>query len=452
MATKQIKKRFLLFFIFCFFCSSNAFSQPVIENLRFSETPNDVRIVLDLARTVHFSILQEEATLIKLHLKKAKLHGTVSSYSFPVRAIKALRFIQDSSSSGLILEISLAKKGKIKSVFNLSGRLHRSSGARLVVDIQKIALMERVRGGGEQGRRNVTEGKSLAPRYPSLSASGFESPPAPSPYRLPSFKPPVHHLKKKYTIVIDPGHGGEDPGAISQDGLMEKEITFRFAQVLKRKIEKDRHFKVRLTRENDIFIPLRQRVAFARHKKGDLFISLHADSHPMTKKAKGISVYTLSKVASDKEAAKLAQKENKSDYLGGVDLKKHPLEVTNILLNLTQRETINYSNFLALTLLQCFREKVNKNLFLKIHRSADFAVLTAPDIPSVLIELGFLSNKSDCQTLLSKDYQDKVCSSILKAIKVYFGIDCAGFGREKGTFVKAGFSPPKTSCFFRASS
>jgi len=234
--------------------------------------------------------------------------------------------------------------------------------------------------------------------------------------RVP-MKPPVPGHVQKRIIVIDPGHGGVDPGAIGVSGIYEKHITLAAARDLKRHLEATGRFDVKLTRDRDIFIRLRERIERAREMKADLFISLHADTI-RNRGVRGLSLYTLSERASDKEAAQLAERENKADLIAGIDLTHESAEVTNILIDLAQRETMNQSAKLAALLVDELDGRVN--ILRNPHRFAGFAVLKAPDIPSVLIELGFLSNKEDERQLRSKSHRRKLAQSIAGAVDRYF--------------------------------
>lgn len=236
--------------------------------------------------------------------------------------------------------------------------------------------------------------------------------------RIPA-KPPVPGAVNKRVIIIDPGHGGVDPGAIGLSGIYEKHITLAAARELKTHLERTGRFTVHLTRDRDIFIRLRGRIERARAHNADMFISLHADTI-RSKSVRGLSVYTLSENASDKEAAALAERENKADLIAGIDLTHESAEVTNILIDLAQRETMNQSARLAAVLVDELGDRVK--VLRNPHRFAGFAVLKAPDIPSVLIELGFLSNKDDERALRSKQHRKRVAQSIVAAVDRYFSM------------------------------
>ena len=230
-------------------------------------------------------------------------------------------------------------------------------------------------------------------------------------------KQPTEEPKRgKPLIVIDPGHGGIDPGAIGST-INEKQLTLAVAKALKKELEDTGKFRVLLTRSRDVYIPLRERFGLAREKGAELFISLHADSHnnPLTR---GASVYTLSEKASDSESAALAAKENKSDIIAGVDLTKQSNVVSNILIDLAQRDTKNMSTRFASLLVRELKEQTM--LLGNTHRFAGFAVLKAPDVPSVLVEMGYISSSKDEALLSSSGHQKKLARAVRQAVENYF--------------------------------
>jgi|GraSoiStandDraft_41_1057321.scaffolds.fasta_scaffold515430_2 N-acetylmuramoyl-L-alanine amidase len=218
------------------------------------------------------------------------------------------------------------------------------------------------------------------------------------------------------TVVIDPGHGGVDPGAISPSGVYEKDIALATASEFARQLAAKRGFRAVLTRSTDEFLPLRERVARARAWKADLFLSIHADALPNTE-MRGLSVFTQSAQASDREAAALAASENRADLLGGVRVARQPRDVGKILLDLTRRQTSNLSIVLARRVVaELGREAV---LLENPQRLADFAVLTAPDVPSALVELGCLSNPAEERLLQQRAYQQKLARGLVRAVEAY---------------------------------
>ncbi len=227
----------------------------------------------------------------------------------------------------------------------------------------------------------------------------------------------LHKEQKIYTIVIDPGHGGEDPGA-EASGAKEKFITLSVARELRRQFEETGRYKVVLTRDKDVYIKLHDRVAISRDVKGDLFISIHADKIDR-KGVRGASIYTLSEKASDTETARLAEEENNAGFVAGVDLSQETQDVADILLDLAMREKMNESNLFARMLSQSLQRK-NVQLLPNSHRSAGFAVLKAPDVPSVLIETGFISNPDEAKLLSSGQFQRNISAAILDGVDGYF--------------------------------
>jgi N-acetylmuramoyl-L-alanine amidase len=221
----------------------------------------------------------------------------------------------------------------------------------------------------------------------------------------------------KRIIVVDPGHGGVDPGTISAKGYTEKSVTLRAGHELKKKLEKTGRYTVILTRDQDFFIPLRERVRISRRAEADLFVSLHADSIE-NPKIRGATIYTLAEKSSDYEAEALAAKENKSDIIAGVDLEGESPLLTEILIDLAQRETKNYSAEFANLLVPEMGREVKMRV--NSHRFAGFRVLKAPDVPSVLVEMGYLSNRNDADMLKSRKGLEKIAKAITKAVDRYF--------------------------------
>jgi len=219
----------------------------------------------------------------------------------------------------------------------------------------------------------------------------------------------------RWVVFIDAGHGGKDPGAIGVSGLKEKDITLKAAQELARMLNASGKIRVVLSRDGDIYHKLRQRISLARAEQADVFISLHADAAP-NKKARGVSVFTLSETASDKEAERLASRENKADLIGGPDLDTTDPDVGSALLSMFQRESMNQSSVLAAHIMQEFEGLPTPR---RGHRFAGFAVLKSPDVPSVLIEMGFLTNKTDERNLKNRTYRHDLMQRITRAVLRY---------------------------------
>lgn len=240
---------------------------------------------------------------------------------------------------------------------------------------------------------------------------------APAPAPVVPTNPEIQQDRRRI-VVIDPGHGGVDPGTHGKSGVLEKDVVLKFGKELAQRLRDTGRYEVHMTRDKDVFIPLRERVAISRRHKADLFISVHADSISKSS-VSGMSVYTLSETASDKEAAALARKENLSDAVAGIDFRGESPEVAGILIDLAQRETKNYSSRFAKSVVDHARGTTP--VLDRTHRFAGFAVLKAPDVPSVLIELGFLTNRSDERNLTSPAWRTKVSSTFVKAVDRYFG-------------------------------
>ncbi|MCK9917628.1 N-acetylmuramoyl-L-alanine amidase [Microbacteriaceae bacterium K1510] len=246
-----------------------------------------------------------------------------------------------------------------------------------------------------------------------------------------SNEPPAKDDDPRPLIVLDPGHGGIDTGTKGLNGENEKDIVLAFAQTLSDKLTASNKYRVVLTRDDDTFIPLNERVRFARQRGAALFISVHADSLPKREgQAEGATVYTLSEHASDAEAGRLAEAENRADVIAGVDLTAEPDDVANILVDLAQRETKTFS-------LQFARSAVSElKSTARLHKqplkSAGFVVLRAPDVPSVLVELGYMSTKDDLKQLTSPVWRDKTADALAQAVDTFFGPRIAAGANGRG--------------------
>lgn len=279
---------------------------------------------------------------------------------------------------------------------------------------------------GEYGHRLVLDVYPLKPVDPLLALlNKVENKSDVPPKELPPVESPAIQTSKKtavvdrmVTIMLDPGHGGEDPGAVGKRGTYEKNVTLSIASRLKRRIDAEPNMRAVLTRDSDFFVPLGHRVQKARRVRSDLFVSIHADAW-IKPEARGTSVFVLSEGGASSSAARwLAQKENSADLIGGVNLGVKDPFLAKTLLDLSQTATINDSIKLARSLLG---ELGSINT---LHKSsveqAGFAVLKAPDIPSVLIETAFISNPEEELKLMDEAYQDKVAEAILKGMRAYF--------------------------------
>src|SRR5262245_25094238 len=226
-------------------------------------------------------------------------------------------------------------------------------------------------------------------------------------------------------VVLDPGHGGIDNGTAASSGETEKSIVLDFALGLRDKLEKSGKYRVLMTRSDDRFVPLGERVRMARANSADLFISIHADALAKHEgEARGAAIYTLSETASDTEAARLAEAENRADVIAGVDLSAEPDDVADILIDLAQRETKHFSVHFAKTLLT--ELKTSARLHKHPMKAAGFRVLRAPDVPSVLIELGYVTSRQDLKLLTSESWRGRAADSIVQAVHTFFAKRIAG--------------------------
>ncbi len=307
--------------------------------------------------------------------------------------------------------------------------LFRTGNSRLVIDLNRpVAAAEPLvlPPDHEQGYRVVidlepilqTKFEQLAGWPPELNrrelvaaqSSGTEATAAPGAM-------PAQGRSPRRLVVIDPGHGGIDSGTIGIDGFMEKYLVLDEGLRLQAELVK-RGYSVRLTRDTDVYVPLQERVNIARAMDADLFISLHADSNP-DPSVSGASVYTLSESGSDREAVALARKENQSDVIAGVDLSAESSPVASILIGLAQRDTLNQSGKFAQAAVESLSHTTDI-LVREPHRSAAFVVLKAPDVPAVLIEMGYLSNPHDCAQARTSSWRESIASAIANAVDRQF--------------------------------
>ena len=224
--------------------------------------------------------------------------------------------------------------------------------------------------------------------------------------------------RTKHLIVLDPGHGGIDPGASTKNGTVEKKVVLQATRVIRKILEATNRYEVLLTRDSDVFVGLGERFHFAETHQADVFISVHADSHPTNKKLQGSTVYVLSERASDEAAAKLAQNENKSDLIAGADLSVYSDEISSILIDLAQTGTMTASRQMAEIAHSALAER-DRNIPGGV-RSAGFAVLKSASVPSMLLELGYLSNRKE-EALLQQDaYVTRIAERLLNALDSWF--------------------------------
>ena len=373
---------------------------PQVTEVRLGVYPTKTRIVLDLSGVVNFKIFslpQPWRVVVDMSevtwspdLKRAPHGGLITGMRFGLFKPGTSRVVMDAAGPVQVTKSFVLPPSQ--------GDRHY----RLVLDIERTTRASFMKG----YHRPVPQ------KPPPQAASAMVPLPKLKPRRRPGDR------GEKKLIMIDPGHGGVDPGAISPSGLREKDVVLAFGRELRRRLLATGEYRVDMTRDTDVFIRLRDRVAMARKVGADLFISIHANTIG-SRHVRGTSVYTLSENASDREAAALAAKENKSDLIAGVDLNDQSDDVVNILIDLAQRETMNESAVFAKILVD--KLSPDRTMLRNTHRFAGFAVLKAPDIPSVLIELGYLSNRRDEAMLRSAGWRRRMVGSVVDAIDVFFG-------------------------------
>lgn len=325
--------------------------------------------------------------------------------------ISQIRYSQNSKGSRLVLDLSepaiitdiVYEQKKIDDIIDLKIKITKTTAAKFIIAQH---IIKQNRGDLSSLDTNVTSSKQK--NY--TAKEGIS---------LPKKRPTTlgNNTLKKYIVFIDPGHGGKDPGAIGQLGTLEKDITLRASVMLAKKLRQNQITLPILSRNKDIYLSLGKRTKLAKNYNADIFISIHADSS-RNKKAKGLSVFSLSNKASDKEAELLAKRENKEDLiLGDKNLTKDPI-IYGSLIKMFQRKAMNESSFLARKiLLNLEKTKLTVN---RGHRFAGFAVLKSYDIPSILVEIGFLSNKKEERKLLRQNYLDELTDGLSNAIEDYF--------------------------------
>lgn len=375
-------------------------SLPIATDVRLGGDDKQTRFVVDLSQKIDlaaFTLADPYRVVIDLPQVAFKLSPKAGEQGRGL--VKAFRY-------GLIMQggsrIVLDTKGPVR--IDKAFALAAADGqpARLVLDIVPT------------DRASFLRSKVLENRPARAApAKQSEAPPKPSDPR------PL--------VVIDPGHGGIDNGTKAASGEMEKDLVLQFALTLKAKLERAGKYRVAMTRSDDTFIPLSERVRFARAQGAALFVSIHADAIPRSEgQAEGATVYTLSENAFDAEAARLAEAENRADAIAGVDLTAEPDDIANILVDLAQRETKSYSVQFARTLVGELKSMT------RLHRhplkAAGFKVLTAPDVPSVLVELGYMSTKDDLKLLTSAAWQAKTAGALAQAVDTFLTPQLAGTG------------------------
>lgn len=398
--------------------------------------PNPPRMVIDLPpfqwRVPAEKLAQYKGALVK-NVRYARFDDQISrvvlDLSQPTAIIPVLKAVESSQAN----EISYYLQAEGQPLTKAEATSNQLQETLPPNKRSKLPPMQNVIGKDEQPRAGLTPydmALEMAKKRPELVrpplASSEPSRGVYAPVAAPNFKvtptpqqkpESIKKVPDKPLIVIDAGHGGIDPGTIGVRKTKEKNVTLEYAKALKTALENTGRYRVHLTRSDDRFILLRERFHIARRMHANLFISLHADS-ALNKSARGLSVYTVSEESSDAEAAALAAQENKVDVLADMDLSHQDADVADILIDLAQRETKNKSITLADHLVAALRGKVT--LLSNTHRYAGFAVLKAPDIPSALVEIGFLSHPEEEQIIQSRQHREQVVQGLVKGITNYF--------------------------------
>lgn len=376
---------------------------PIATEARLGGDANRTRLVMDLSRPIQVAAF----TLADPY--RVVLDLPQMAFQFPSRTGESGRGLIKAFRYGLVMQ----------------------GGSRVVVDttgpvrVEKAFVLDPADG---QPARLVLDLVSID-RASFMRTLALEA----KPRRAPETKPlEAKRDDGRPLIVIDPGHGGPDTGTIAASGEMEKTIVLEFAQTLVEKLEKSGKYRVAMTRTDDRFIALGERVRMARAQGAALFVSIHADALASRREVdvRGATVYTVSDTASDEEAARLADDENKADAIAGMDLSSEPEEVADILIDLTQRETKNFSAHFARAVVG----ELKRTSTLHKHplKSAGFKVLKAPDVPSVLIELGYVSNKQDLKLMTSDAWRMRTADALVQAVNTFFSTRLAGSDPARG--------------------
>jgi N-acetylmuramoyl-L-alanine amidase len=378
---------------------------PVATDARVGGDDGMTRFVMDFSRKVDlraFTLADPYRVVIDLPQVTFNLPPKTGESGRGL--VKAFRFgLVMQGGSRIVLDVG--KPVRIEKAFTLDAQ--GGQPARVVVDLaatDRDSFMKTV--AIEKAALRTGSTGAVEERPPELRHSGNDSRPI---------------------VVIDPGHGGIDNGTVASTGIMEKQIVLEFALLLRDQLEASGKYRVVMTRTDDTFIPLGDRVRMARIRQASLFISIHADALKKGEgEAQGATIYTLSEKASDAEAGRLADNENRADVIAGIDLSHESTDVADILIDLAQRETKSYSMRFAKSVAASMRKvaRMHKHPM----KSAGFKVLKAPDVPSVLIELGYVSDDADLKQLVSGSWQAKTAGAVAQSVDTFFGTKVAGTG------------------------
>jgi len=378
-------------------------SFPVATDVRLAGDEAETRFIMDISRRIEVrAFTLADPYRVVLDIPEVTFRLPEKAGETGRGLIKAFRF-------GLVME----------------------GGSRMVFDVVKPVRVDKAfvidAADGVPARLVVelvpTDRESFLRKIALEDKLAHSEPPAATAAAPP--EPPAKSGDPRPLVVLDPGHGGIDNGTRAPSGELEKDIVLDFAQRLRDRIEKAGKYRVLMTRTDDTYVPLGERVHMARNAGASLFVSIHADTLPHGEgDAQGATIYTLSDKASDVQAAQVAEQENRADVIAGVDLKAEPEDVAGILIDLAQRETKSFSMQFAHKLLG--EMKGVARLHREPLKSAGFRVLRAPDVPSVLVELGYVSNREDLQSLLSDGWRNRTADSMARAIDGFLATHVAG--------------------------
>ncbi|MDB5580685.1 MAG: N-acetylmuramoyl-L-alanine amidase [Bradyrhizobium sp.] len=374
---------------------------PIASEVRLAGDARQTRFVLDLDRPIQFRAfaLADPYRMI-VDIPQVNFQLKAGAGTAGRGLIKAFRYgVVMPGGSRIVFD--LAGPAKIANSYVLEAA--NGQPPRLVLELEQVDRTTFVQLLGAENRPELK---------PAISDTVASIPVEPT-----AAAKPAGSADTRPVVVIDPGHGGLDNGT-QAGGTNEKELVLGFGLALRDRLEKSAKYRVVMTRTDDTFIPLTDRVKVARNASAALFVSIHADALPRREgDAQGATIYTLSDKASDVEAERLAEAENKADAIGGVNLTEEPTEVADILIELAQRETRTFSNRFARLLMGEMKTTV------RMHKhplkSAGFKVLKAPDVPSVLVELGYVSNKADFEHLVSESWRNRTAGAMAQAIDAF---------------------------------
>lgn len=374
------------------FAAANAAADPLLAyGARIAGDDARTRIVIDMDREPTFSVHYLDNPV------RVVVDLPATAFGFPAADLKATGLFKDIRYGTMDADsarIVLTAKKPVKLVMAKAQANEDGKGSRLVLDAEMLPAEQFADLVKKQSWTSDDTARDVGPVESTQKAD-----------------------PNTFLVAVDAGHGGIDAGATGSDGVtQEKDITLAFAKMFADKLNAQPGIKAFLVRDKDQYLSLSERVTIARQNHASLFISLHADTLKQ-KDIRGATVYTISDKASDRLAGEVADRENNSDQIAAADTQAQPAAVTDILMDLTRRETQAFSISLAQDVLSSFNGQVST--INNPHRHAGFRVLQAPDVPSILLELGFLSNKDDEKLLLDLDWRQRVADRLTEAVKQY---------------------------------